>query len=87
MTNSVACLTFIISSGVDNTNNCKKLNLKIFKYLTCINVFLFKKLQSKGIILRSTKEGYDIKNKLRLTIGSTEENLKFISTIKNIFNK
>ena len=49
--------------------------------------YVFKKLQSKGIILRSTKEGYDIKNKLRLTIGSTEENLKFISTIKNIFNK
>ena len=49
--------------------------------------YVFKKLQSKGIILRSTKEGYNIKNKLRLTIGSTKENLKFINTIKNIFNK
>ena len=48
--------------------------------------YIFKKLQSKGIILRSTKDGYDIKNKLRLTIGSSIENAKFISTIKLILN-
>ena len=42
MTNSDACLTFTISIGIDNTTNCKKLNLKIFKCMTCINVFLFK---------------------------------------------
>ena len=48
--------------------------------------YVFKKLQSKGIILRSTKDGYDIKNKLRLTIGSSIENAKFISTIKLILN-
>ena len=47
---------------------------------------VFNKLQSKGIILRSTKEGYNIKNKLRLTIGSKKENIKFIKTIKGIFN-
>ena len=47
---------------------------------------VFNKLQSKGIILRSTKEGYNIKNKLRLTIGSKKENIKLLTTIKNIFN-
>ncbi|MDA7453448.1 histidinol-phosphate transaminase, partial [Candidatus Pelagibacter ubique] len=35
--------------------------------------YIFNKLQSKGIILRSTEDGYNIKNKLRLTIGSTKE--------------
>ena len=49
--------------------------------------YVLKKLQSKGIILRSTKDGYNIKNKLRLTIGSTKENLKFIKVIKIIFGK
>ena len=48
--------------------------------------YVFKKLQSKKIILRSTKEGYNIKNKLRLTIGSNKENIKFINAIKSIFN-
>ena len=49
--------------------------------------YVFKKLQSKGIILRLTKEGYNIENKLRLTIGSVKENLKFMKTIKDIFNR
>jgi len=48
--------------------------------------YVFKKLQSKGIILRSTKDGYNIRNKLRLTIGSSNENAKFISIIKIILN-
>ncbi|MDA9654677.1 aminotransferase class I/II-fold pyridoxal phosphate-dependent enzyme, partial [Candidatus Pelagibacter sp.] len=48
--------------------------------------YVFKKLQSKGIILRSTEDGYNIKNKLRLTIGSKKENMKFITAIKSIFN-
>ena len=48
--------------------------------------FFYKKLKSKGVILRSTKEGYHIANKLRLTIGSTKENLKFMSIVKGIFN-
>ncbi|MDA9687489.1 histidinol-phosphate transaminase [Candidatus Pelagibacter sp.] len=48
--------------------------------------YVFKKLQSKKIILRSVEEGYNIKNKLRLTIGSNKENTKFIKAIKNIFN-
>jgi histidinol-phosphate aminotransferase len=48
--------------------------------------YVFKKLQSKGIILRSAKSGYNIKNKLRLTIGSKKDNIKFIAAIKIIFN-
>ena len=32
-----------------------------------------KNLELKGIILRSTEEGYNIKNKLRLTIGSKKK--------------
>ena len=48
--------------------------------------YIFKILQSKKIILRSTENGYNIKNKLRLTIGSSKENEKFIRTIKSIFN-
>ena len=48
--------------------------------------YLYNKLKQKGIILRSTEDGYGIKNKLRLTIGSKEENLKFMSTLKRILN-
>jgi histidinol-phosphate aminotransferase len=48
--------------------------------------YVFNKLQSKGIILRSTVDGYNIKNKLRLSIGSKKENIKLIKAIKVIFN-
>ncbi|MDC0031162.1 histidinol-phosphate transaminase [Candidatus Pelagibacter sp.] len=48
--------------------------------------YVFKMLQLKKIILRSTEKGYKIKNKLRLTIGSNKENTKFIKAIKSIFN-
>jgi histidinol-phosphate aminotransferase len=48
--------------------------------------YVFNKLQSKGIILRSTEEGYNIKNKLRLTIGNKKENIKLLAAIKLIFN-
>jgi histidinol-phosphate aminotransferase len=49
--------------------------------------YVFKKLQSKGIILRSIEEGYNIKNRLRLTIGSNKENIEFIKAIKLIFKE
>ena len=48
--------------------------------------YVFNKLQLKGIILRSTEEGYNIKNKLRLTVGSKKENTKLIAAIMDIFN-
>ena len=59
-----------------NFTNCK-LKAKYF----------YKKLKMKGIILRSTENGYRIKNMLRLTIGSKKENLKFMSVTKSIFKK
>jgi histidinol-phosphate aminotransferase len=48
--------------------------------------YVFNKLKSKGIILRSTEDGYNIKNKLRLTIGSKKKNIKFMNAIRIIFN-
>ena len=39
--------------------------------------YVAKKLENKGIILRSM-ENYKMKNKLRMTIGSTAQNKKFI---------
>ena len=47
----------------------------------------YKKLKKRGIILRSTEDGYKIKNMLRLTIGSKSDNLKFMKLVENIFNK
>ena len=49
--------------------------------------YLYEKLKNKGILLRSTEDGYRIKNKLRLTIGSKKENLKFMSVIKQVLKK
>ena len=49
--------------------------------------YFYKRLKEKGIILRSTEEGYKIKNMLRLTIGSKIENINFMKSVKNIFNK
>ena len=46
--------------------------------------YLYEKLKQRGIIVRSTEEGYHIKNKLRLTIGSKNENLVFINAVKKI---
>tara|TARA_B100001057_G_scaffold111387_1_gene109492 strand:+ start:882 stop:1967 length:1086 start_codon:yes stop_codon:yes gene_type:complete len=49
--------------------------------------FLYKNLKDKGILLRSTEDGYHIKNKLRLTIGSSKENLKFMNAVKQLMKK
>jgi len=47
--------------------------------------YFYQNLKRKGFILRSTENGYKIKNMLRLTIGTTEENSKFIKTVNNLF--
>ena len=47
----------------------------------------YEKLKLKGIILRSTEDGYKINNMLRLTIGSKKENIKFIKETESIFKK
>ena len=46
----------------------------------------YEKLKKRGIIVRSTEDGYHIKNKLRLTIGSRSENLVFMNAVKNILS-
>ena len=46
--------------------------------------YFYKQLKKKKIIVRSTEEGYHIKNHLRLTIGSTSENLAFMNAVKKI---
>ena len=48
--------------------------------------YIQKKLENNGVILRSMKT-YKIKNSLRLTIGSSAANNKFISILNKIFNK
>ena len=49
--------------------------------------YFYERLKKKGIILRSTEEGYKIKNMLRLTVGSKQENLKFMAATKSIFKR
>ena len=49
--------------------------------------YFYERLKKKGIILRSTEDGYKIKNMLRLTIGSKSDNLKFMKATQRIFNK
>ena len=46
--------------------------------------YVKKKLEQKGIIVRSL-EIYKIKNKLRITIGNTKENVLLIKAFKTIF--
>jgi len=48
--------------------------------------YFYEQLKRKGIIVRSTEEGYHIKNKLRLTIGSKSENLAFMNAAKKILS-
>ena len=49
--------------------------------------YFYERLKKKGIILRSTEDGYKIKNMLRLTIGSKKENFKFMKVTESIFRK
>tara|TARA_B100000963_G_scaffold341313_1_gene340852 strand:+ start:4910 stop:5992 length:1083 start_codon:yes stop_codon:yes gene_type:complete len=46
---------------------------------------VFLKLAKSGILVRKM-DVYKIKNSLRVTIGNTEENKKFISTLKKVIN-
>ncbi len=48
--------------------------------------YFYEQLKKKRIIVRSTEDGYHIKNKLRLTIGSKKENLAFMNAVKKILN-
>ncbi len=46
---------------------------------------VFNKLANSGILVRQM-DVYNIKNSLRVTIGNSEENKKFISVLRKIFN-
>ena len=73
----------------DISSNNVSANFLLLDFEKCkINAkYFYKKLKIKGIILRSTEEGYNIKNMLRLTIGSKKENLRFIKVTRSIFKK
>ncbi len=73
----------------DITSNEVSANFLLLNFKKCkFNANYFnKKLKNKGIILRSTEDGYKIKNMLRLSIGSINDNLMFMNAVKKIFNK
>jgi histidinol-phosphate aminotransferase len=70
-------------SSNDISANFLLLDFKRCKYSA---KFIYEALKKKGIILRDTEDGYHIKNKLRLTIGSKNENLTFMNTLKRILD-
>jgi histidinol-phosphate aminotransferase len=67
----------------DITANFFLLNFNKCKYSAN---YVKKKLENSGIIVRSM-EAYKIKNALRLTIGNSNDNNKFIKVINKIFKK
>ena len=73
----------------DITSNKVSANFLLLDFAKCKfkAKYFYEKLKAKGIILRSTENGYKIKNMLRLTIGSKNENLRFMKSVKSIFKK
>ena len=76
-------------SNYDISSNIVSANFLLLNFTKCKlrARYFYEKLKLKGIILRSTEYGYNMKNMLRLTIGSKKENLKFMKEVENIFNK
>jgi len=73
----------------DISSNKVSANFLLLNFMNCKfrAKYFYEKLRLKGIILRSTEDGYKIKNMLRLTIGSKRENFKFMKEVESIFNK
>jgi histidinol-phosphate aminotransferase len=69
-------------------SNSISANFLLLDFKNCKHTakYLYEKLKQRGIIVRSTVDGYHIRNKLRLTIGSKQENLAFMNAVKNILN-
>ncbi len=69
-------------------SNSTSANFLLLDFKNCKHTakYLYEKLKQRGIIVRSTEDGYHIRNKLRLTIGSKQENLAFMNAVKNILN-
>ena len=70
------------------SSNSISANFLLLDFKNCKHTakYLYEKLKQRGIIVRSTEDGYHIRNKLRLTIGSKQENLAFMNAVKNILN-
>ena len=56
-----------------------------FNYVNQSAAKVFNKLANSGILVRQM-DVYGIKNSLRVTIGNSKENKKFISVLRKIFN-
>jgi len=78
---------FLKNYGISSNKVSANFLLLDFKKCKFRAKYFYEKLKIKGIILRSTEDGYKIKNMLRLTIGSKKENLKFMKVTKSIFKK
>ena len=76
-------------SKYDIISNKVSANFLLLDFIKCkfSAKYFYEKLKLKGIILRSTENGYKIKNMLRLTIGSKIDNLKFINAVESIFRR
>ena len=76
---------FLNNYGI--SSNKVSANFLLLNFATCKfrAKYFYEKLKNRGIILRSTEDGYKIKNMLRLTIGTKKENLKFMNTVRGIF--
>jgi len=76
-------------NNYDISSNEVSANFLLLDFTKCkLNAkYFYNKLKMKGIILRSTEDGYKIRNMLRLSIGSKKENLKFMKATESIFRK
>ena len=77
---------FLNQYGINSNNISANFLLLNFEKCKFKAKYFNEKLKMKGIILRSTENGYNIKNMLRLTIGSKTDNLKFMRAVKGMFN-
>ncbi|MDC3036393.1 histidinol-phosphate transaminase [Candidatus Pelagibacter sp.] len=78
---------FLNNYGISSNNVSANFLLLNFAKCKIQAKYFYKQLKKNGIILRSTENGYKIKNMLRLTIGSKKENKKFMKTTEKIFKK
>ncbi len=78
---------FLFNYKIDSNKISANFLLLDFSKCSLKARFFYEKLKKKGIILRSTEDGYNLKNMLRLTIGSRTDNLKFMRAVESIFNK
>jgi len=78
---------FLNNYNISSNNVSANFLLLDFRRCKLKAKYFYEKLKMKGIILRSTEDGYKIRNMLRLTIGSKTENLKFMKITESIFKK